>query len=199
MSSDKKGEGTVLPAPAQTANTESSPENLREGPERYLAYLNRIRTFAIAKARYAAYSSDVGEGLRPVLSPMAVNAFYGLSIAYIASDIGYVTKKEYDRGSPNWVVARTCAQGTVFQGLASLTIPYLMIHNAVGQSSKYFKKIGRFTKWGPSVVGLAMIPLMPLVDEPIEHIIESAFDWAIPLPDEYKHHHETGNEHSKQD
>jgi hypothetical protein len=53
----------------------------RESAGRYAAYLLRAKTvlsvkaFTLAKAggasiRYAAYSSDVGEALRPVISPM---------------------------------------------------------------------------------------------------------------------------------
>ena len=32
---------------------------------------------------------------------------------------------------------------------------------------------------GPTVMGLAMIPALPILfDEPVEHVIDTAFDWA---------------------
>jgi hypothetical protein len=36
-------------------------------------------------------------------------------------------------------------------------------------------------KWLPSVVGLMLIPLMPLLDEPAEHLLEHLFQRAWPL------------------
>lgn len=32
---------------------------------------------------------------------------------------------------------------------------------------------------GPTVLGLAIIPALPILfDEPVEHVIDTAFDWA---------------------
>ena len=42
--------------------------------------------------------------------------------------------------------------------------------------------MGRFTKWGPTIAGLALIPALPFaVDEPCEHAIEWAFDKVWPI------------------
>jgi len=35
----------------------------------------------------------------------------------------------------------------------------------------------------PSLVGLAFIPLMPFIDEPVEHLIDKGFDKAWPKAD----------------
>lgn len=32
-----------------------------------------------------------------------------------------------------------------------------------------FSKLGRFTKWGPSVIGIGLIPFMPLIDHPVSY------------------------------
>ena len=40
--------------------------------------------------------------------------------------------------------------------------------------------LGRAVKFGPTVVGLGLIPFMPLIDEPAEHVLEAAFDRAWP-------------------
>ena len=38
----------------------------------------------------------------------------------------------------------------------------------------------RVVKWGPSAVGLGLIPLMPLLDPPAEHVLEAVFDQVWP-------------------
>ena len=47
-----------------------------------------------AKIRYAAYSSDVGEALRPVVPSWTVKAAYGIVFAYCIGDIGLEVKAE---------------------------------------------------------------------------------------------------------
>jgi hypothetical protein len=60
----------------------------RDSSARYLAYLARakavfvssvsgLKANAIQNVRYMAYSSDIGEGLRPVLPAWTVKAAYG--------------------------------------------------------------------------------------------------------------------------
>mmetsp|Transcript_40722 Transcript_40722/g.68175 ORF Transcript_40722/g.68175 Transcript_40722/m.68175 type:complete len:246 (+) Transcript_40722:160-897(+) len=169
----------------------------RESAGRYAAYLLRAKTvlsvkaYTLAKAggasiRYAAYSSDVGEALRPVISPMWVNATYGLAISYVIGDIAYHGYLEQQREGGD--VKRAVAHATSFQLLASLLIPALLIHKGVHLAHKGFTRAGRFTKWGPSVVGLAMIPMMPLIDHPIEHAIDYTFDtyWDVIMKAEAK-------------
>ena len=80
-------------------------------------------------------------------------------------------------------VGLTVAHATVYQGLASLLIPYLVIHNAVHHSeSKIFSRATSpfFRSWGPSIVALAIIPFLPLVDGPVESAVDWAFDHAMP-------------------
>lgn len=47
---------------------------------------------------------------------------------------------------------------------------------------KLFVRMSRFTKWGPCVVGLSIIPFMPLIDEPVEELIDGAFLKFWPPP-----------------
>lgn len=61
--------------------------------------------------------------------------------------------------------------------------PFLVIHTSVDMSKKLFAKLGRFQKWGPSVVGLCAIPFLPIfLDEPVERALEWTFErygpWA---------------------
>ena len=50
---------------------------------RYLGYAARLRTALRSAHRYVAYTSDVGEAFRPVVSPLVVRAAYGVSWAYL--------------------------------------------------------------------------------------------------------------------
>lgn len=36
--------------------------------------------------------------------------------------------------------------------------------------------------WAPTLAGLSLIPLFPVLDLPAEHLIESAFDRVWPVP-----------------
>ena len=67
----------------------------------------------------------------------------------------------------------------------SLAIPAFVIHTAVHKSHALFSMdafaaMPRAVKFGPTVVGLGLIPFMPLIDEPAEHVLEAAFDRAWP-------------------
>lgn len=150
---------------------------------RYGGYLARAKAaftqgkIAAANAigsnvRFAAYGSDFGEGLRPVLSESWIRAAYGVSIAYIIGDVAYHTWHVMQKNVPDWVVWRTAIHATVFQIVASLALPYVIIHTAVKKSSIKFNEMKRFTKIGPSAVGLGLIPFLPLVDEPVELLID---------------------------
>ena len=136
-------------------------------------------------ARYVAYSSDVGESMRPVLRPWMVNATYGVAIGYVLYDAGTDVKRKYDDGHPTEVLLATGTYKLVFHGLVSLAMPAVIIHSAVHQAHDLFAReafatMPRVVKWGPSAVGLGLIPLMPLLDPPAEHVLEAVFDKVWP-------------------
>jgi len=153
-----------------------------------VAYLARIKVIAVkavkAKIRYTAYSSDVGEAARPLVKPWVVNAAYGVVAAYIVGDISYNCKLKMDKEglrASDWPVVRTAAHATAFQGIASLAIPTFIIHGAVKNSTRLFARHAPgYLKFGPSAVGLACIPFMPLFDEPVEHGIDEFFRRYVP-------------------
>ena len=69
-------------------------------------------------------------------------------------------------------LTQVIVERATFQAVASMAVPTLVIHTAVDVAKKASRKMGRFQKWGPSVVGLSIIPLLPLyLDEPVEHAI----------------------------
>jgi fission process protein 1 len=182
------------PKESQAVDTKEKLET-RDTALRYGGFMARAHTAFIsgklaamkavgANIRFAAYGSDFGEGLRPVLSDVWVKAAYGVSISYVIGDIIYHTWHAKEAGLSDTVVLRTAVHATVFQFLASLAMPYVIIHTAVKKSTTQFVKMGKFVKWGPSIVGLSLIPFLPLVDEPAEFLIDGFFDKVWPLSDE---------------
>ena len=66
---------------------------------------------------------------RQVTSACVVKSSYGLAGVYILGDIAYNGYTElHEDAACVWL---TVAHSTVYQGLASLLIPYVVIHNAV--------------------------------------------------------------------
>jgi len=100
--------------------------------------------------------------------------------------VGYVGWKSHKDGKPRMEVVRAVTQELTFQTLASLLIPTVIIHTGVHQTQKLLKNNKNMTlvKWGPSAVGMALIPLMPFIDHPMEHAVEACFEKMWPLCDE---------------
>ncbi|KAI0772632.1 mitochondrial 18 KDa protein-domain-containing protein [Irpex lacteus] len=165
-------------------NVDSTDSNAR-----YMAYAARLRTALRAGHRYIAYTSDVGEAFRPVVPPAVVTAAYGVSWLYLAGDVGYESYKAYRRGptpleaanfSEPTRVGMIAVKRAVFQSVASMALPALTIHTAVKQAKKLFVNTTnpRVKSWGPTVTGLAIVPILPyLYDKPVEHATDFAFEW----------------------
>lgn len=145
---------------------------------------------AFARAfRYLAFTSDVGEAVRPVAAKAVVTATYGVAAAYCIADVAWETHKvsksgKNEKGHPCTPIQMFVERST-FQLVASLAGPALIIHTAVDMAKHAARKMNRFQKWGPSIFGLAIIPLLPMyLDEPAEHAIEYMFarygPWAAP-------------------
>ena len=150
---------------------------------RYTAYTVRLKTLVSSVSRYIAYSSDVGEAFRPLARPFVVTAAYGISWAYIFTDVGYTcwqAAQDREHDSPlaadlAWIAAR---RGT-FQTLASIVLPAFTIHSVVKHSAHLFSKFKspRMRIAGPTAAGLLTVPLLPfLFDHPVETVVERLFD-----------------------
>jgi len=158
------------------------------GKERWLAYLFRFKR----AARYIAFSSDVGEALRPVVRVWIVNSTYAIAFAYCLADTIYNGNKEYKRSTPPNMshVYNRASRTIVFHSFGSILIPAVSIHTVVHCAHKMTSKSSpRVKLWAPSVAGLACIPFLPVfVDAPVEHATEIVFDrfWE-ELPNEHRH------------
>ncbi|KAI9003704.1 mitochondrial 18 KDa protein-domain-containing protein [Gaertneriomyces semiglobifer] len=155
-----------------------------ETPARFLAYGARLRTLAVVGSRYLAYTSDVGEAFRPIISKGLVNAGYAVSFAYVGFDIAFETRKAYLRGASSMELTRTATERATFQGLASLALPAITIHTVVDVVGKMLKSRPKttFVRWAPTLSGLAVVPLLPIMyDHPLEHAIAKGFNRFWPL------------------
>lgn len=160
---------------------------LRETDARYLAYAQRIARVLAPSSRYLAFSSDVGEAFRPAVSPRLVQFSYALTWGYVFGDIGYSTymANKLHPHHPEFVKDRA-ARATAFQLTGSVALPFLIIHTAVARSAKLFSKYAvnqrMIRAWGPSAVGLSIIPLLPtFVDHPVERAVDYVFDHWNPF------------------
>jgi fission process protein 1 len=177
--------GSETPAAEPRVESGALPEGIPD-EARYMPYTRQIPRMMRIYSRYVAYASDVGEALRPVRSSGFVNGCYGVAISYVCADIGYSCWKENERNPGDWhKIGRTFAHATLFQGVASLLLPSLIIHSAVHYSHKPLLKLGRIPgRWGPVLIGLGLIPFLPAVcDHPVEWALDEGFKTYWPVDD----------------
>ena len=93
---------TNINSPPAPTSTPTQPNEPARGYERYAAYFARARQFkiaiyksALAAKRYLAYSSDIGESMRPVVMPKWVTISYGVAWTYILGDCFYKGYSDY--------------------------------------------------------------------------------------------------------
>lgn len=88
--------------------------------------------------RGAAFSNEVGEALRPLIGNYA-NLTWVPALMYIGADVYDKYKNNQTEYSPD---SRRCLKQAIFQGLASIFLPVLVVK--VGQNS--FSQFGKFSK-----------------------------------------------------
>lgn len=153
---------------------------------RYAAYTAAGARGLAKSFRYLAFTSDFGEALRPVISARIVTGAYAIAFGYCFVDVAWEAYKLDRRGyitehNKPMTLTQCIVERSTFQAIASLALPTLIIHTSVDMAKHATKRIGRFGKWGPSIVGLSMIPLLPLyLDEPVEKAIEWGFEHYGP-------------------
>ncbi|KAJ6599354.1 mitochondrial 18 KDa protein-domain-containing protein [Mycena vulgaris] len=148
---------------------------------RYAAYGARLRTALRAGSRYIAYTSDVGEAFRPVVSPWIVTAcLWHVSYESYKAKRRGPTPLEAAHFSEPVRIGMAAVERATFQSIASMALPAFTIHTAVRQAKKAFDKAKnpRLRAWGPTVTGLAIVPILPyLFDHPVEHVTDKVFGW----------------------
>ena len=148
-------------------------------------------------SRPLAYSSELGESMRPIVHPNIVRFLYGISWGYVILDTGVKTYSVRDHG--NEAMMYCCLDTSIFHTFASMALPALTIHSIVKYSGKFLKKIigdkSKFSKLLPVCLGLSSIPF---IIHPLDHGTEWVMDKTtrrfyinkVPhLKEEQKNHH----------
>jgi fission process protein 1 len=159
----------------------------------YGARIGRLLgTAASSGSRYLAYTSDVGEALRPVMDRRYVQAGYLVSWLYVVGDVSLTTKRAYD-AKRDYI--RAGAHAAVFQVLGSMVAPALIIHTTVHQTERLLHYLKRPMRFGPTAAGLSVVPFLPIIaDRPIEAVVDYTFDKFWPSKDSSHHQHHDKHE-----
>ena len=94
---------------------------------RPLAYTSRVaavmRTMPklLQSSRGVAYASELGESFRPVFQKWAIRSLYGVSWAYVLTDITVQSYHAHDHGKE--AMFYTALDRTIFHSFASMMIP----------------------------------------------------------------------------
>ena len=169
----------------------------------HVGYGGRLRTIVravamqglkLGRVRYLAYTSDVGEAFRPLLPAAVVKSAYGVSWAYCGLDVALEGEKDHKSGKDSKEVTRTVVKRSIFQSVASMALPAFAIHTQVRAFSYVFKRLGRFQRWGPTCMGLVLVPFLPVFfDKPCEHVLDYMFDHLWPSKYSHHAHHEVAS------
>lgn len=128
------------------------------------------------------------------MSSRIVTASYAVSIGYCFADVGIEAYKHHKRGyitehKEPASLTQVIVERSLFQAVASIAVPFALIHTTVDVAKHACRRLGRFQRWGPSIVGLAAVPFLPLyLDEPVEHGLEWVFKRYGPWASHGKTH-----------
>jgi fission process protein 1 len=138
--------------------------------------------------RYLGYTNELGESFRPIFPKLVVPS-YVVSFGYVFCDTADKTikaQKEAEQLDPRvrtLHVVESAVDTLVWQSLASVIIPGITIHKIVdvtcdALAGKYsiipVKNVPpALQRWGPTVVGLATIPL---VIHPLDNFVHFLLD-----------------------
>lgn len=143
---------------------------------RVAVILRQIPAFT-AKAKAAAYASEVGESFRPIVPRSLVNTLYAISIGYVVIDIAGRTYCVKDQGFEK--VAYFVLDTSLWHSLASLILPAVTIHSIVKYSAKATKKITTNKSacaWIPALLALGSVPF---IIHPLDHLTDFVLDKAV--------------------
>ena len=89
----------------------------------------------LVKFRLTAFTSEVGESLRPLVAAGYVSAAYAVSWLYVSLDVVLRAGDEYAFRGRTWRVVRTLLFFGIFHSVATMLLPAMIIHAAVHRVS----------------------------------------------------------------
>lgn len=154
-------------------------------PPRLFGVRTLVITALLARYRLTAFVSEVGESIRPLQGVLTwhVNLFYLVSWLYVITDTTVHAVDEANVQGRRRQVARVVLFMSIFHSIATMLIPAVAIHEAVHFAMALLKRLAaspRIQLWVPTMVGLSLIPAMPIVDEPLHGALKLLFDRLWP-------------------
>jgi fission process protein 1 len=159
----------------------------------------------LVRFRLTAFTSEIGESFRPLVPLWKVQAAYAVSWLYVSIDVLLRTCDEWAVRGRTLRVLRTFVFFSVFHTVATMLFPAILIHQAVHHAEHLVQYlVGRFWRvvpspqkvrqlvltFVPTLIGIALIPVCPVFDHPIEHFLESLFSRLWPESPDSKHQSE---------
>ncbi|KAL1453854.1 hypothetical protein WDU94_010163, partial [Cyamophila willieti] len=127
--------------------------------------------------RITGYANEVGEAFRAVVHRHVVNASYGIASLYVLADVTAKTVQAWDSTDHNLSrVSKIAADALLWQSLASVAIPGLVINRICHLTRNHL-----FAKWRHSRLGTVLVGLIsiPCVIHPIDWGVTQAMDLTV--------------------
>ncbi|XP_049879608.1 mitochondrial fission process protein 1 [Pectinophora gossypiella] len=123
--------------------------------------------------RYLGYANEVGEAFRPLIERRFVNYSYGLAFGYVLADTTDKALQKFWHDGRLTKVLWATGDALIWQSLASIIIPGIVINRIVAYSNvglkKYAPKIPRRQRlWMTVGIGIMSIPI---IVSPIDHSV----------------------------
>jgi fission process protein 1 len=135
---------------------------------------NEYDIFKDSALRYLGYSNEIGEAFRPIIPLRIVAYSYIIEFSYFISDTIHKGHKAYQDYKHHDDVIRHISKASfytvIWQCFASVVLPAFTINRIVkliGYISKHFTKNQLMIKYSPTIIGLIVIPILPIVLDPI--------------------------------
>ena len=155
-----------------------------ENHVRKVVFSTQVIAGLLVRFRLTAFVSEVGESIRPVsgVRTWHVRLFYLVSWLYVTIDTVVRTVEESRAQNRRRQVWRVLIFMSVFHTIATMLIPAVAIHEAVHLTKVALQAIDakRVERWMPTLVGLLLIPALPLVDHPVHWLLGSALEVVWP-------------------
>ena len=153
---------------------------------RVLVYSNRVALLMkrlsdlLANSRALAYTSEMGESIRPLVTTNFVRFLYGVSWGYVIIDTAVKTYNVKDQGREK--MSYCCLDTSIWHTFASMALPAFTIHSIVKYSGKILKSFvktpNNFTKFLPTFLGIGSIPF---IIHPLDHLTDWVMDRTIRI------------------
>ena len=149
----------------------------------YVAYSRPVVAAlrGITKIRPLTYASEVAESGRQVIPGWVVKLGYGLSLGYVAMDIGVKLHDVAEKGTED--IKWKALDLSLWHASASIVAPGMAIHTIVRAATfcqnKFVlsgHKLPRHFKFFPTLIGLVSIPF---IIHPIDHGTDFVMDNTI--------------------